>query len=252
MKNLSPETAAKFALYEQILRKWQKAINLVGTDTLDDIKTRHIADSAQLSDFIPSLSAPPLSSRQKPGSGSSFATMETIKPESALDPGFRRDDKNEDENEKKGEAIQKTILFDLGSGAGFPGLALAMMRPDLDVHLIESDERKGAFLKTVSRETETPATVHICRAEALDPAALPCPHIITARALAPLKTLLDYAAPFVALNPDIKLLFLKGKTAEQEIADARKAWDFDIEIHPSKAGDGSVLLIQNLRRAVQK
>ena len=79
------------------------------------------------------------------------------------------------------------VLYDLGSGAGFPGLVLAMARPELTVHLVESDQRKSAFLQTVSRETRTPVSVHVDRIEKV---SLSTPDVITARALASLSELL--------------------------------------------------------------
>lgn len=137
-------------------------------------------------------------------------------------------------------------LFDLGSGAGFPGMVLAVLRPELAVHLIESDQRKCAFLQTVSRETGTPVTVHNSRIEAL--AAPPAvPDVVTARALAPLPALLAYAAPWAALNPDLTLLFLKGGQAEVEVTEAQEGYDFSLESFPSATGaDGRILRLTGL------
>ena len=75
-------------------------------------------------------------------------------------------------------------LFDLGSGAGFPGLVLAIAREDLNVHLVESDQKKCSFLKTVSRETKTPVEIHNSRIETVSRET--SPDIVTARALASL------------------------------------------------------------------
>lgn len=117
-------------------------------------------------------------------------------------------------------------VFDLGSGAGFPGLVLAILRPEIEMHLIESDERKCAFLRTVSRETGAGATVHNCRIEACGESA---PDLVTARALAPLTELLGYTSRWLPARPGLAALFLKGSTAEQEIAEARAAYDFTCE-----------------------
>ncbi|MBI4031988.1 MAG: 16S rRNA (guanine(527)-N(7))-methyltransferase RsmG [Proteobacteria bacterium] len=139
----------------------------------------------------------------------------------------------------------KKILLDLGSGAGFPGMVLAMARPDMDVHLIESDHRKCTFLSTVSRETKTPVTIHNLRIE--DMPAEPVPDIITARALAPLPRLLEWCAPWADRNPDLVLFFLKGQGAAQEIAEARKGFNFSVEEFPSKTDPkGRALKVTNV------
>lgn len=138
----------------------------------------------------------------------------------------------------------KTPLFDLGSGAGFPGLVLAVARPDLDVTLIESDHRKCAFLSTVSRETHTPVTILNQRIEAVDSKTIPA--ILTARALAPVDRLLDYAAPWAVRNPALRVLFLKGEGAAAEIEAARARHVFDACLHPGAAGQGPVVEIAGL------
>lgn len=140
-------------------------------------------------------------------------------------------------------------LFDLGSGAGFPGMVLAMLRPDLDVHLIESDGKKCSFLRTVSRETSTHVTIHNERIEGLSVATLPVPDIITARALAPLDGLLDYAWPLICLNPSIFLLFLKGEKTETEIREAQQHYKFSFQTYKSATTDkGHVVEIKNIRK----
>lgn len=125
--------------------------------------------------------------------------------------------------------IPKTAYYltDIGSGAGFPGLVLAILRPDLNVTLIESDQRKCTFMQTVSRETATPVTILTQRIEAVNP--VPKTDILTARALASLAELLDYAAPFYAENPNLTCLFLKGRTAADEISAAGTAHHFSHE-----------------------
>ena len=121
--------------------------------------------------------------------------------------------------ERTGRAI------DLGSGAGFPGLVLAIAT-GIPVALVESDRRKAAFLGEAIRATNAPATVHNCRIEAapLDPAPL-----VTARALAPLPRLLDLAHRLVA--PGGVCLFPKGTGAAAEIAEARRlGWRFAVHV----------------------
>lgn len=128
-------------------------------------------------------------------------------------------------------------LVDLGSGAGFPGMVLAMMCPDVAVHLIESDTRKCAFLRAASRETSTPVSIHNVRiAQITGSDEIPVPDVVTARALAELKTLLDYAYPWALKNPALEMLFLKGAKAGQEICAAQKAYQFDCTEIPGRAG----------------
>jgi 16S rRNA (guanine527-N7)-methyltransferase len=140
------------------------------------------------------------------------------------------------------------ILADLGSGAGFPGLVLAIMASDAErrwqVHLVESDARKCAFLSTVARETRTEVTIHTARIEKLE--AFPA-DIVTARALAPLDSLLGYAEPF--LMPRSHCLFLKGATAADELTAAAKSWKMTVEQLPSRSGPaGNLLRIRDISR----
>lgn len=132
------------------------------------------------------------------------------------------------------------ILFDLGCGAGFPGLVLAMTNADITVHLIESDQKKCSFMKAVSRETGTKATVHNCRIEAFDGEIIP--DIITARALAGLPKLFDYCKGWIAQNPRICLIFLKGQRADAELALIEKTWNFDVEPLQSQTERGAKIL----------
>lgn len=122
---------------------------------------------------------------------------------------------------------KKLRLADLGSGAGFPGLVLAMMRPELDIHLIESDERKAEFLRTVSRETHTPVTVHADRlVRVMDEVS---PDWVTARALADLRKLLIYIEPWAQKKADFTALLMKGAKADSEIQEAKKSFNFNVE-----------------------
>lgn len=136
-------------------------------------------------------------------------------------------------------------LYDLGSGAGFPGLVLAIMRPDIRVHLVESDERKAAFLQTVSRETGAGVTVHNCRIEALPPGT--APDVVTARALAALPQLLAWALPWAEANPALSLLLPKGKNAVEEVETARAHYNFVLDEYPSiTAHDARILRVSAL------
>lgn len=134
----------------------------------------------------------------------------------------------------------QNIVFDLGCGAGFPGLVLAMMNSDLDVHLIESDQKKCSFMKAVSRETETKVSVHNCRIEDFDGEKVP--DIITARALASLPKLFDYCRGWIAQNPSLCLIFLKGQRADEELQAISHDWCFDCEEYKSQTEEGAKIL----------
>lgn len=136
-------------------------------------------------------------------------------------------------------------LYDLGSGAGFPGLVLAILRPDIEVHLVESDERKAAFLSTVSRETGAKVAVHNCRIEGLP--ADTRPDVVTARALAALPQLLAWAAPWAEANPGLVLFLPKGKAADEEIGAARAHYNFVLDEYKSMtAHDARILRVSAL------
>jgi len=134
-------------------------------------------------------------------------------------------------------------LADLGSGAGFPGLILAMMGI-AEVHLIESDVRKATFLREVSRETGAKVTVHDDRVEDTVIAGL---DLITARALAPLKDLLVMADKLSTPDHSFCCLFMKGEKTDEELDKAKKRWNFTVEIHQSVTDNtGKILKISNL------
>lgn len=141
---------------------------------------------------------------------------------------------------------KKVSLIDLGSGAGFPGLVLAIARPEtLDVTLVEADLKKCLFLENVSRETFSPVTILRSRIESLESTLKA--DVITARGLAPLTLLLGYAISL--MKEEAACLFLKGKEFEKEIQEAQKKWEFDLEIFPSLADSrGRILKIKYLKR----
>lgn len=135
---------------------------------------------------------------------------------------------------------RRRVLVDLGSGAGFPGLVLALLGAG-EVHLIEADQRKAAFLREAIRLTAAPAVVHNARIEALKPFQA---DVVTARALAALPALLAYAARFRGPETEgpLRLLLLKGKRAEEELTAARKAWKMTVESFPSRSDSTGVVL----------
>lgn len=136
-------------------------------------------------------------------------------------------------------------FIDLGAGAGFPGLALAIFirgRDGAHVDLVESNGKKCTFLRTAIRELGVPASVRQGRAESI-PAE---PYdVVSARAFAPLPKLLDYAAPFWGVNT--QGLFLKGRTASGEINQAKQGYDFNAVSHPSVTDtEGALVVVTDL------
>ena len=145
------------------------------------------------------------------------------------------------------------VLYDLGSGAGFPGLALAIMAAGagkpLDVHLVESDKRKAAFLGEVCRATgqARAVTIHATRIANLPLERLPRADIVTARALTALPELLNLAAPLLA--PHGIGLFLKGAKAGDELTHAARHWTMRVERISSRTDpSGTILRVANLAR----
>ncbi len=135
--------------------------------------------------------------------------------------------------------------IDLGAGAGFPGLVLAIAT-GIPFELIEADRRKAAFLAEAANRLGAPARIHACRIEA---AALPPARLVTARALAPLPRLLALAAPLLA--PGGVCLFPKGRTAAKELTEARRQWQMDVDSRPNRVHPGGVIYrIGALQRAI--
>ncbi|HTR87138.1 MAG TPA: 16S rRNA (guanine(527)-N(7))-methyltransferase RsmG [Reyranella sp.] len=130
-------------------------------------------------------------------------------------------------------------LTDLGSGAGFPGLVLAALRPDLDVILVEADARKAAFLGEAGRKMGLPKQPKLLvgRMESLK---APKADVVTARALAPLAKLLAWAEPYRAEGGIC--LFHKGAGWQAEVEDAKDSWEISAEPFPSLTDRDSVLL----------
>jgi 16S rRNA (guanine527-N7)-methyltransferase len=147
-------------------------------------------------------------------------------------------------------APEARLWLDLGSGAGFPGLVVAILqsgKPNFRMHLVESNRKKCAFLAEVTRETEAPVDIHAMRIEELAESAESLrPDVVSARALAPLPRLLDLASPFFGAKT--RGLFLKGRDAEAEIAEARTRFDFGCRIRPSLTADGWIVEVSDLRR----
>jgi 16S rRNA (guanine527-N7)-methyltransferase len=126
--------------------------------------------------------------------------------------------------------------IDLGSGAGFPGLVLAILGVP-GVELIEADSRRCVFLREAARITETNVTIRPCRIEAVPPHPA---DVVTARACAPLDRLLDLAEPF--LVSDTICLFPKGEHFEQELTRARERWTMSASVEQSLSDRRGVIL----------
>ncbi|MBT3767317.1 MAG: 16S rRNA (guanine(527)-N(7))-methyltransferase RsmG [Rhodospirillaceae bacterium] len=137
----------------------------------------------------------------------------------------------------------KNPIIDLGSGAGFPGLVLAIMGLK-NIHLVESDNRKCTFLREISVQTNTDATIHNARIEKMDTIDA---GVVLARGLASLDALLDYAAPLLAENGFC--LFLKGQKVEQELTLCQKNWMMQVHRVDSLSDPtGVILKIDNVSR----
>lgn len=136
-------------------------------------------------------------------------------------------------------------LVDLGSGAGFPALVLAVLRPALKVVLYESTAKKCRFLEAATERLGVAAEIRNSRIESA--AAEPF-DVLTARACAPLEKLLAYAQPFQGL--ETINLFLKGQSVAVELTQARKSWRMKAYRHQSRTDpSGTILEVRELRHA---
>lgn len=137
-------------------------------------------------------------------------------------------------------------IADLGSGGGLPGLVIAAALPDREIHLVESDRRKAAFLMDAAGRMGLPKVkVHPQR---IEQASLPPIAAVMARALAPLTTLLDYAAEILA--PDGIAILPKGRAAEQELTTAAADWHFSAERFTSRTDpEATILRLSKICRA---
>jgi 16S rRNA (guanine527-N7)-methyltransferase len=129
-------------------------------------------------------------------------------------------------------------LADLGSGAGFPGLVLAALRPDLAVTLHEATTKKCAFLEAAADRMGLPVTIQNARLEDLPRQPF---DVVTARALAPLPQLLTYAQNFVGTNS--VCLFLKGQNVGAELTEAHKYWNIKVSQVPSQTDPSAAIVI---------
>lgn len=133
---------------------------------------------------------------------------------------------------------------DLGSGGGFPGVVTGILLSDVGdgwVHLVESNNKKAAFLRTAILETGARASVHAIRIEEA-PAAIAHCDAMSARALADLDLLMDFARPWAERNPDLRLFLHKGRDYQREVDKALGRWRFDLVKHASVVEPDSVVL----------
>ena len=147
-------------------------------------------------------------------------------------------------------APKAKVWVDFGSGGGFPGVVLACAlvdRPGATIHLVERNEKKAAFLREALRISGGSGEVH--RADIKDYVDKQADRIdcVTARAVAPLNMLFQFAEPLV--QQGAKALFLKGQDIDQELTEATKYWNIEAKFHPSKTdGGGRILELQSLVR----
>jgi 16S rRNA (guanine527-N7)-methyltransferase len=134
---------------------------------------------------------------------------------------------------------------DIGAGAGLPGLILSILNIPAQIHLIEPDRRKCAFLREAIRLTQCTAIVHESRVEEVD---LPAQDVVLARACAPLDKLLERAQKLVSIHTIC--IFPKGAQAEQELTAARGHWNMRVRQVPSRtAKSGRILVLTEVARA---
>ena len=145
------------------------------------------------------------------------------------------------------------VWVDFGSGGGFPAIPVACAlaeAPGAQVHLIESNGKKAAFLREAVRLLHLPAQVHNERVENFGESWPGPADVVTARALAPLKTLCDQALPLISRGATG--LFLKGQDVDAELTEAAKYWTIDASTRPSKTSPtGCIVVIRSLKARIR-
>ena len=196
-KDVSRETLDRLRIFESLVKKWTKTINLVSKGDFSKIWERHILDSAQIYPYLPRF---------------------------------------------------PSNYLDFGSGGGFPSIVLAVILyeddPDIEIHLIESDGRKAAFLRTALRELQIPGMVW---SERVQEVKLSPARVVSARAVAPLVDLLSMAQKLI--NSETVCFFPKGVNWKKEVKDARKQWSFDLKaINSLTQSDAFILELGRIER----
>ena len=140
------------------------------------------------------------------------------------------------------------IWVDFGSGGGFPAIPIACAlaeRPGAQLHLVESNGKKAAFLREAIRVTGAPAQVHAERVEKYTQSPVNSVDVVTARALAPLKTLCDQAFPLTARGAIG--LFPKGQDVAGELTETDKYWSIEASTVASRTSpEGCILVVRSL------
>ncbi len=148
-------------------------------------------------------------------------------------------------------APQARVWVDLGTGGGFPGLVLACAladKPGAAVHLVESNLKKAAFLREAQWLTGAAAVVHAMRVEDFVHRIPVLPEIVTARAVSPLKQLIQMSFPVLGKS-GVTGLFLKGQNAELEVSEFAETWAMNVTLVPSRTDrSGRIVVIHDLER----
>lgn len=177
--------------YIELLLEWNKKINLISFENIEELINRHIEDSLELLKYIP----------------------------------------------------KNSIIYDLGAGAGFPGLMLSFAGMK-EVHLVEKINKKANFLRVASLISENQVFVHNNLVEKLE---IEQCDVICARGFAELDKIFLISEKIHPLNP--KFFLLKGKKVEEEIKKALEKWDFEYIIHKSELSEqGCILEINKLNK----
>ncbi len=196
--NVSRETIQKLKDFVAILREWNEKMNLVSKKSMDDVWERHVLDSLQLIEYLPT-------------------------------------------------AVKS--LIDIGSGAGFPGVVLAIAMQEkfsaAQITLVESITKKTVYLNDVCRKLDlNNIKVENNRVENI---VFKDVDVITARAVAALDILCGYA--YKIGNKQTEMLLLKGQSYAQEDAAAKQKWRYEAEVFPNKYAEGGVIMkLRNLRK----
>lgn len=147
-------------------------------------------------------------------------------------------------------APQARVWVDFGSGGGFPAIPIACAladKPAAQVHLVESNGKKAAFLREAVRVTGAPAQVHLMRAENYGESSGDKVDVVSARALSPLKVLCDQAFPLIKRGA--VGLFPKGQDVDAELTEAAKCWSIVADKVPSKTSpEGCIVVVRKLER----
>ena len=196
LSNVSRETIERLEVFESLLQKWTRKINLVSTGDMDSIWDRHIVDSIQVYNVSP----------------------------------------------------EKGTWLDIGSGGGFPGVVAAILsrerQPSRIFTLVDSDQRKCAFLRTAARELDLNVKVSSERIEEMTPFEA---DVLTARALGDLNMLLHFAEKHLAAGGTA--IFPKGVRWKQEHQAAQENWTYSLDVIDSETNpDATILKIKEPKR----